>query len=223
MKRFLSIFLALVMLLAVMPVSTYAAETKAERDILLEKACAAFPEYASKIAADNAPIATYSAQQERTVVFSETRELAGYEFISYTEYSDGLALLSSVTPNRSVTYNSTTTTGARTKVDITVKATCSGVSSYFKASNVKYTIEQYGTDCITSIGTPKAYPSSTPGSDNCQYYGYNLNPYEANSSPAWVAYSLSFRFASLSTAVIDTCLQIKVGNNALTVEHYDTT
>lgn len=222
MKRFLSIFLALVMLLAVMPVSTYAAETKAERDILLEKACAAFPEYASKIAADNAPIATYSAQQERTVVFSETRELAGNELISYTEYSDGLALLSSVTPNRSVTYNSTTTTGARTKVDITVKATCSGVNSYFKASNVKYTIEQYGTDCITSIGTPKAYPSSNTSYDNCQYHSYSLNSYETSSSNAYVAYSLSFRFASLSTAFITTCLLVSVGNNALSVSHYST-
>lgn len=222
MKKFLSIFLALVMLLAVMPVSTYADEAKTERDILLEKACAAFPEYASKIAADNAPIATYSAPQERTVVFSETRELSGKELISYTEYSDGLLLLADVVPKRSVTYNSTTTTGARTKVDITVKATCSGVNSYFKASNVKYTIEQYGTDCITSVGTPTVHPSSSPNSDNCQYLGYNLNSYETGSSNAFVAYSLSFRFSSASTDFIRTCLSINVGNNALSVYHYET-
>ena len=222
MKKFLSIFLALVMLLAFMPVSTYADEAKTERDILLEKACAAFPEYASKIAADNAPIATYSAQQERTVVFSETRALSGNELVSYTEYSDGLALLASVTPNRSVTYNSTTTSGARAKVDITVRATCSGVNSYFTASNVKYTIEQYGDDYITSVGTPVAHPSSTPSSDNCQYISYRLNSYETDSSKAYVAYSLSFRFASLSTAFIRTCLLVEVGNNTLSVTHEET-
>ena len=222
MKRFLSIFLAFVMLLAVMPVSTYAAEAKTERDILLEKACAAFPEYASKIAADNVPIATYSAQQERTVVFSETRELAGNELISYTEYSDGLALLSSVTPNSSVKYNGTTDVGTQIKVDITVTATCSGVNSYFKASNIKFTIEEYGYDHIDSIGSPKAYPSSNTSYDNCQYHSYSLTSYETASAKASVGYSLSFRFASLPTAFITTRLWVGVGNNALSVDHYST-
>lgn len=222
MKRFLSIFLALVMLLAVMPMGTYAAESKTERDILLEKACAAFPEYASKIAADTAPIATCSAQQERTLVFTDTRALSENDFISYTEYSDGLVLLSDTNLNRKVTYNSNTVTGARTKADITVTATYSGINSYFKVSNVKYTIEEYGVDCITSIGSPKAYPSPNTSYDNCQYHGYTLNQYETDSGNARVAYSLSFRYATIPTAFITSCLAIEVGNNAVSVYHYST-
>lgn len=222
MKRFLSIFLALVMLLAVMPLSTYAAENKTGRDILLEKACAAFPEYASKIAADTAPISTYSFQQERVVVFSETRELSDNELVSYTEYSDGLILLSDVTPNSSVKYNSTTDVGTQIKVDITVTATCSGVNSYFKASNVKFTIEEYGYDHIDSIGSPRAYPSSYTSYDNCQYDSYSLNSYETASAKASVGYSLFFRFGSYQTAFITTCLWVGVGSNALSVDHFST-
>lgn len=137
----------------------------------------------------------------------------------YTEYSDGLWLLDEITANEKTTYNSTSDVGTQIHIDITVRATCSGVNSYFIASNIKFTIDKYSFDHIDSIGSPYVHLADYTYNDYCKYYGYTLNSNETGSKKARVVYSLSFKYSSVDTHVLSTELCVEVGSNALSVHH----
>lgn len=217
MKRFLFIFLALVMLSTIVPISTHASENTSERVDILNKASAVFPEYASKITLDAKPDSTKCSAEQRELVISETRKVSPKEYMVFTEYSDGLWLLDEITVNKEITYNSTNEIGTEIQIDITVKATCSGANSYFMAQNVKYTIDKYGFDHIDSIGSPYVHLHYYTYNDYCTYYGYTLNSNETYSKKASVVYSLAFKYTPNSS--ISTQLWVEVGSNSLSVHH----
>lgn len=66
-------------------------------DYVRDAACRAFPEYASKIQANQAPstFATQNQSMEKPeIVIKETRAISDNENVTYTEYSNGVSMLS---------------------------------------------------------------------------------------------------------------------------------
>lgn len=221
MKNCLSLILALVLMLTVLPMGALAAENTSERDEILEKACVAFPEYAAKIAADTLPASALRSAEPQKMVFTETRAISENEFIVYTEYSDGLVVLDQGVMDKEVIYNSTNDVATAINVDITVKATCTDTSAYFKVSNIKFTINTNSYDRINSIGSPKVYNPSNTFNDECIYVqgNHSLNSQESASRKAYVCYPLSFKFAPYPGYVYTSELWVEVGQNALSVHH----
>lgn len=213
MKKCLSIILVLSLLLVVIPMSVQAASNDLEREELIEKACEAFPEFATKIRNEEPKPASYRMSGESEVVYAETRAVSDRELISYTEYSDGAVLLAQT--QCETIYNSTTDIANEIKVDITVKATHNDAPGYFKASHVQFTINETGYDYITS-------PGSTSTSGGCQYGGgYSMKKTETASGDAYVKYNLGFKFGPASDDYYTTQLWIQVGSNRLSVEHIE--
>ena len=141
MRRCLALFLSIALLLTTVPFVVFAAETKQlGYDSLVQKASAAFPEYAEKM--QNPRGITFLNSQSpmpRELVINETRPISDTEYITYSEYSDGLILLSGY----DFTYDSTTVsdiTGSTSRdITIDIEATCVndvGYTGYFSLKGV---------------------------------------------------------------------------------------
>jgi len=65
-----------------------------EHEQMIHTACDVFPEYANKIR-NTSPLSKYSTSSKPEITRIVTRETAGGELLTYTEYSDGVVLLSS--------------------------------------------------------------------------------------------------------------------------------
>ena len=219
MKKIVSVMLAFALLFAALPMGAMASQVD-EREQMLAKACAAFPEYAAKIVADTCASAFRSAEPRKTS-FTETRSISENEFIVYTEYSDGLVALDEVSMEREVIYNSTDDAITAINVDITVKATCSETTAYFKVSNIKFTINTSNYDRITSIGTPTVHNPPISYNDSCSYFSSELskNLVENSVQKAYVCYPLSFKYAPYGGYEYSSKLWVEVGNNSLSVHH----
>lgn len=225
MKKAVSLILTFILLYTVCPlgIPVHAQEQNDERDQILTRACIAFPEYAHKIEANTFSGSTARSSEPRELVITEMRPLSDSEFIVYTEYSDGLIVLDQGYMESETIYNSTEQSGSRTLFNITIKATCTLTEAYFKVSNLKFTIYASSYDRITSIGTPRVYNPEYTYNDCCYYDNedctYNL--YESASEYASVCFPLQFRFAPYDESILDSYLWVEVGDNTLSVHHYE--
>lgn len=95
MRKILSLVLALILVLTVLPMSVLAAEENtSDRDLALAQACELFPEHSAVIM--NQGISTFSltpSDQEKVKVFEETRYYSDDLSITYTEFNDGTAYI----------------------------------------------------------------------------------------------------------------------------------
>lgn len=217
MKKLVGLLLVVVMAFGFIPMQANAAQNEkcSGQEELIAVACEAFPEYRDKIISrrgieghGRSPDAT------RELVVTETRYISDNEAIVYSEYSDGLILLTDYTYRYSTTINSQTQEGSRTLYDVTIRATSADVANaYFELRNVQFTI--YGTayDRITSVGTYTEY-------GYCDVHT-RCTPvlYETASTKANIVYRLSWKAYSDPGGWLPSVLRIEVGNNSFRVVH----
>lgn len=184
MKKITSFCLAVIVLASVLPLSTKAADTyPSERDKLISLACQTFPEYSSKILAENDNITymqPYSLQTPQ-VSHEETRWISETEGITYTEFSDGLVYLSSYYLEPTYSHQtSVSDNGTTTVITCTIGMTSNYNGDFYaQIKNVKYAIVNASPDYFISAGTMgNCYEVKEPLST------YIVNPYESTNLPA---------------------------------------
>lgn len=210
MKKILSITLSVIFLISIFPLSVFANEQEVPtHDEIINMACEVFPEYTEIITNQNIPSTTYArTQQERQIVKSITREASEDTMMNYTEYSDGVAILSSYTcPASKKTVNHTTIDGGYiTTVNITV--TCTISDGVFYLTNLEYKTLESGYDSIVDIGTPSS-------NSDCQYSFHSKQLTENASSNAFVKYLPYFLVDGYTSWYysVDTFVTFTVGDN----------
>lgn len=166
MRKYLAMLLAAVMLLTMMPLGAAATETDtSERDELIALASEVFPEYANQICEER--IGTYAVSRglgQRELVVTESRSVSDTETLIYSEYSDGIVLLTDYDFEKEVTYVDRQTGAGITTTTVDIKATCTGVSGYCKLDDVVYSLVSSSYDMIHDKGTASR-------SGNCNIYG----------------------------------------------------
>lgn len=226
-RKYLSFFLTVIMLLTMMPFSAAAADTTSERDEIIELACEIYPEHADKIRHQTITSADNTRSSDAVLVYSDSREVSESETLLYSEYSNGIILLTDYDFDEVVTTVDSATGAGATTYTINVKATCSHVAGHFMINNFKYTLISSTYDRIDSLGTYYAY--ETPGNGieyDCSFSESSTNPRtqmtETASSDAYANFALQFRFSAREEDFFTSLLEIIVGNNGLTVEHQKT-
>ena len=96
MRKTLALLMSLILALSLVPFGAFAAEENPSAyDTLVNKAAAVFPEYAEKLLNPSCNPSVFSQNAaSSTLITRETRAFSDTESITYTEYSDGLILLS---------------------------------------------------------------------------------------------------------------------------------
>ena len=150
MKRFYSILLATVMLLSTMTFDVFATEDDIVREDLLTLACEVFPEYAQKIRFQGI---SSNQRAQRSLVVNETRQVSDNSYLIYTEYSDGIILLTDYEFDAYAIVTDSLTSSGATTCTVDIRAVCSNISGYFLVEDVKYTHVRSGYDSINSVGT----------------------------------------------------------------------
>ena len=194
MKKALSLLLATVLLLSLLPTPTYAAESDSSvREQWIQLACEAFPEYEDNI---RGTVSTYSrtiVELETTpeVVFCETREISETETVTYAQYSDGRSIIIGGKAAARLTAAPTQSNFAG-GIDYTITYTVvptdtDNFDGIFQVIDFKCRVMPATYDSILNIGTPSVNYSSI-----CKYNVYPGNLTETASSPANVNYSITF-------------------------------
>ena len=216
MKRLITLILCICLIGVSIPFSVSANEADTERDRLVATACEVFPEYASKITHSPENFKNRARNSEaRELVHNETRKVSDNQFMTYSEYSDGVVLLSSSNYRYSTVQNGQETSGQNTTVTITITAACNIISGSFKLTNARYTISRNGYDRIDSAGTmsivEKCYMHTT----------YTPIWNETASQKARIAYRLSWYLGPDPGDYLCSVVSLKVGNNGAIVAHVD--
>lgn len=188
MKRALSVLLAAVMLLTMIPFGVLAAEEDStDRYIVIARACEAFPEYATTIRGESA--STYGLARssgEKELVVEETRAYSDNITISYLGYSDGTAY---ILQNTYTCDRTTTATEVVESAKINYTCTLGMYSSYNDeqviVKGVKYQIYTNGYDSILSQGT-----ITKDTSYRSAYVSVKYN--EDSSGYAYISYDIDF-------------------------------
>ncbi len=219
MKKLFALLLVFAMIFATLPFTAFASEATSMQSQLTIKACNAFPEYANKIRAQEQQASkeklSITSNQSKDVVINETRNISDKESITYTEFSDGLIMLTT----SSVSYSTTTThvisSGSRTYYTMDILAELVGFSGcHATLHNVKYIIDTNGYDKINSFGY------STRGS-KCTGCDVGIYPAaESASGPAKLTATIHFLFGNASEGdVCRTELVMTVGSNSMRISY----
>lgn len=166
MKKAISIFLCLAMILSVVPMYASAAAAN-EHDELIASASKAFPEYAELL--NNPPMvaATRSANTEDKVVFRETRDISKDKKITLDVYESGKAMImeSQLFPVE-VTESYGSEEGFDYLGTISYRVTCNGANGVFSLNGVKYKIFRGKSGSFTSYGTASTDSACAIGTKN---------------------------------------------------------
>ena len=162
MKKIISLLLAVIIISGFLPISTYASESPSSaRQELINSACDAFPEFASKIktAPESATYGVSRTVQSCHLVVEETRKISDTEYIAYSEFSDGAVYLTSYALLSTYSVNSITSDNASTTVfSANISTTCNYNGDFFATiHNVRYAIVAGDYDYFISAGTPGNY------------------------------------------------------------------
>lgn len=216
MKKLLSLCLAAILLVTMLPVNVFAAETPLyTREDLIASACNVFPEYASKIS--NIVPSSSSEQRQilesKMLVKTETRKLNENEQITYNEYSDGTVYV--VGSNLTVLdYTDSSTTGNPATTiytgHISITSNVNG-DALLIIEQIKYATVKGGNDYIIS-----------KGSVTYKYFAELVTSYisrqtQSNSNPAEITYRLNIRSAD-GTEVEPFTLYFRVINDSRTIK-----
>lgn len=224
-RRLVSILIAIVMLFSSVPVA-FATNVIDDQQELIDLACEIFPEYANKILYQKALPPSVMRISDVELVHSESRNVSNSKTLLYSEYSNGIILLTE-TENEpaEVKYVDITSGSSSTVYTINIKATCTDAYGTFNAENIKFTLISSAYDRIDSKGT---YSFSNPemlGFIGCQLVNTAPDPNprvvwnESASGNAEIEYMLMFRFAAYAGSFLNTHLVLDVGDNNYIVSH----
>lgn len=226
-RRYLSVILAVIMLLTMLPFPTVAAKDISERNEIIELACQVYPEFANKIRYQKITTSNNTRSADPILVYSDSRNVSNNEILLYSEYSNGVILLTDYNFDEVVTTVDSVTGAGATACTINIKATCSNISGYFQINDFRYTLVSSAYDRIDSLG--EYFPYEEPGNgieNDCYFNESSTNPRtkmnETAASDAYANFSLQFRFSARPNDFFTSLLSITVGNNDIIVEHEQT-
>lgn len=220
MKKVFAVFTALALILAMAPFNASAVETEElGYSTLVDKAAAAFPEYAEKLLNPSYYPSAHAREAETGVlVVSETRAISDTESVTYAEYSDGLILLSGYEFTYDTDLISSTTGSTYKNVTIDIEAACvtdNYYTGYFYLDGFSYTLRS-GYDNFDSITDPgDARKGSYCSMASLEDYTEN----ESYTGYARVEYSLGFKVGPQASQVVTSYLTIHVGEDTIAVDH----
>ena len=223
MKKLLSLCLAALLLVSMLPVNVFASETS-KHDELVALACDIFPEYANTIL--NKELITNSRSVlDRELVFTETRNISENEYLMYSEYSDNLSLLTYYNFEVELYDDGYVNGSAGRTLTFDIVATCaeSGFLGDFTLNNVKFTLISSAYDQINSIGVPDPNGgcSIRDFDDNSIIENPDIQYTETSSSKAYIRYHLNFWNQAENSRTLNSVLELYVGNNNYSVSHLD--
>lgn len=221
MKKLLAVFLSLVMMLTFIPYGVSAAEVGDSRETdLIAKAADVFPEHADKLLNSSYTPSTHSGNSTaRTLIASETRPVSSNEYVTYSEYSDGLILLSDYEFTSDTKTVSSSSSSGNKYITVDVTAACvngPGFEGYFYLKGLSYTLRSglNNYDSITNEGTP------SKGTNCANYTRISCTPNETLHDYAQLHYKLSFRIGSGTHGqYLESSLTIFVGTDTAWILH----
>ena len=191
MKRLLSIFLALILIIALVPIHTFAAEAEnAEYNRVIDLACEVFPEYKNEITDTSCLSTVYARSSEPSIVYTETRLYDEDTFVTYSKLSNGAVVLSVLDPTDSMVITNSEGDSRVTTYTATLTLALTVYQGIFKAQNVMFTIASETRDVINSPGTISA-------TNACRKEIYSSS-YTESSVPARVTYRVCFDRADVA-------------------------
>ena len=207
MKKFVVLFLSIAMLLPLFCTNAYAATI--ESSSVFEKACELFPEHAVTIRSEGiAPYGRSSDTQTRVKVFEETRKYSDNQAITYTEFSDGSAYVTSSNFKRTFKQ-----TNSETLSPYLIRYTCnfSVYATYDRAkklgvNGIKFIIDSLSYDNITSRGT------ITSDSVSHAFINNTWKSWEDSSGHAYASYSADL--PDSSGRILDVTIKFWVGGDS---------
>lgn len=217
MNKAIAFILSLVITMTSLPICVSAEENTTKRAELLSTACDVFPEYASTISNDGKVSSVFARSiQEPYMVISETRPTSENSSLTYTGYSDGSFMITSLTytPYEDYSYTDYESTAYAAHVTADIEATVSDSGGLFELSGVSFSLINGSYDIITNEGT-SSYNSF------CKVNTHLTTQWSETSStsPAFIGYHLEFQYHSGAAYHHSTKLYINVGNNTFTVKH----
>lgn len=208
MKKIIALLLAFAILFPALYTKAYATSTS-EGDLAFEMACELFPEYADTILNNaNARSRLAHNSQEIVKVFEETREYSESLAITYTEFSDGTAFVSTNEFRRTFEQ-----TDSEVKSAYLIHYTCNIVvySTYDNSkklgiNGIEFYIDSLSYDNITNRGTI--------ASGSVSHSGFNSTnkDWEDSSGHAYASY-----YADLPDSrgvILDTNIKFNVGDDS---------
>lgn len=221
-RRLLAIILTLAMLLSTAP-AVFAANESDVHQELVDLACEIFPEYENKILYQKVVPPSVMRSSEVTLVHSESRSVSDSQTLQYSEYSNGLILLTDAAKGETEVTYIDITGNTKTTYTMDITATCSQTQGAFVWNNIRFTTFTNAYDQIDSIGS--YYPDNPSGLGYvaCSLVGGGNNPSiiwtETASRNAEIEFKLIFRFAAYSSSFYETHLTLYVGGNGYMVAH----
>lgn len=194
----------------------------------IQKALELFPEFASGTYVPSSNMRSTTSDNARIEVsYSETRSYSDTEQITYTQFSNGGAMLTNSNfYDFDFRYQSTQTgseiSGSNTVVTLNIRAIYveqeyDGGPWYeygsFTLSGIRYNISRTGYDWIISTGTPSNQPVCT------NYTASTPVLNETASGKAKISYELRWRVSDLPGGYYVSILTFVVGNNGAGVTH----
>lgn len=181
--------LAAVMLLTMMPLGAAAAETDtSERDELIALACEVFPEYAqvirNEVPGNNVRIQSNVKVQ---VVSTETRAISDNRTLSYTQLSNGAAILTENIYVDDIIESTATGSGGIVTKTCTVKIACTHSPGVFTLSGIIYKTLSSGYAVIENAGVATVSPV-----ESVIYDRVGVTYYQSANKPAEIVYDLAF-------------------------------
>lgn len=206
MKKIVILFLSIAMMLSLLCTNAYAAEI--ENDSVFEKACELFPEHADTIRnAGAAPYERSSDVHTRVKVFEETRKYSDNQSITYTEFSDGSAYVTSSDFKRTLEQ-----TNSEILSSYLIRYTCnfSVYANYDKSkkmgiNGIEFIIDSISYDNITDEGT------FSSDSVSHVFYG-TVKSWEDSSGHAYASYSADL--PDYRGTILDTTIKFCVGDDS---------
>lgn len=185
MKKLVSLFLAVIMIFAILPVSAFAAESDnfESYDYQVALAKQIFPEYRDKL--EGKGVATYASMPgtKPCIAVRETRPVDGNTSMTYTEYDNGLVTLGTARFQKEADYEVTGEKAYSSYTEYTAKIVASVIEGpTFTATGVKYRIYPVSYDKVVSAGS-----YSIPGYSSSKFT-VSMRETETSSLPAYVSY-----------------------------------
>lgn len=220
MKRFVIMLLAFALLLGTMSFNVSAVEIEQSgHGALVQKAMSAFPEYAEKLENPKGGAEFISREASiRELLVNETRAISSKEYITYTEYSDGLILLSGYEFTADTTTVNYVTGASSRDITINIEATCVNdvnYDGYFYLNGVSYSLRNSDFDIITNPGTASREGYCTKATRTVFTAQETLTGY------ARIAYDLCFQLGPTGYYTMNSELLVYVGEDTAIVEHMD--
>lgn len=195
MKKLISLFLAVIMIFAILPVSAFADGDNFESyDYQVALAKQVFPEYQDKL--EGKGVATYASKPgtKPSITVRKTRPVDDNTDMTYTEYNNGLVTLSTARFQKNADYTVTGSTAYTTYTEYTADIVAIVVEGpTFNAKGVKYRIYPISYDKVMSAGSYsiKGYTSDkfTVTRRETEIYGVNGFAYVSYKFPCPVGTS----------------------------------